>query len=253
MQLNNDGVEIYYEVHGEGPVILLTHGLCATSRMWAGQIDVLSKAHKLVLWDLRGHGRSDYPEDQNAYTEAATVSDMAAILDSVGAETAIVGGLSVGGYMSLAFHRVHPERVRALLIIDTGPGFRNDEAREAWNAVSIQSAERLEKEGLAYLAARTAEMRTSHHRNAEGLAKASRGIATHKDPSVINSLPTITVPTLVLVGADDTGFINATNYMAAKIPDAEKVVIPNAGHAVNLDQPEVFNKTVVEFLTTANL
>src|SRR3954465_3866858 len=131
--INRDGVSIYYEVHGSGPPLLLTHGYSSTSAMWAGQIEALSKQHTLILWDMRGHGQSDYPDDQAAYSEALTIGDMAALLDKVGAASAIVGGLSLGGYMSLAFYRAHPERVRALLIIDTGPGFKKDEARDAWN------------------------------------------------------------------------------------------------------------------------
>src|SRR4029078_7748485 len=129
-KLNRDGVNIYYEVHGSGPPLLLTHGYSSTSGMWQGQIAALSKHHKLVLWDMRGHGQSGYPEDNAPYSEALTVPDMAALLDAVGADKAIVGGLSLGGYMSLAFYRAHPDRVRALLIIDTGPGFQKDEARE---------------------------------------------------------------------------------------------------------------------------
>src|SRR5256885_12991745 len=123
-KINRDGVEIDYEVHGSGPPLLLTHGYSSTSAMWQGQIDALAKRHRLVLWDMRGHGQSDYPDDPRAYSEALTVADMAALLDEVGATSAIVGGLSLGGYMSLAFYRAHPERVRALLIIDTGPGSR---------------------------------------------------------------------------------------------------------------------------------
>src|ERR1700682_3569417 len=150
-KINRDGVEIYYEVHGSGPGLLLTHGYSSTSAMWQGQIEALSKHHKLVLWDMRGHGPSDYPTDPAAYSEALTVADMAALLDEVGAERAIVGGLSLGGYMSLAFYRAHPERVRALLIIDTGPGFKKDEAREAWNKRAYDTAERFEREGLSAL------------------------------------------------------------------------------------------------------
>jgi pimeloyl-ACP methyl ester carboxylesterase len=96
-KLNRDGVNIYYEVHGEGPVILLSHGYSATSQMWRGQIEALSKTHKLVTWDMRGHGQSDYPTDPSQYSEALTVADMAALLDQVGANSAIVGGLSLGG------------------------------------------------------------------------------------------------------------------------------------------------------------
>src|SRR6202012_2069421 len=96
-------------------------------------IEPLSRKHKLILWDMRGHGQSDYPDDPSAYSEALTVGDIEALLDKAGADKAIVGGLSLGGYMSLAFYRAHPERVRALLIIDTGPGFRKDSARDQWN------------------------------------------------------------------------------------------------------------------------
>ncbi|HVY89425.1 MAG TPA: alpha/beta fold hydrolase [Hyphomonadaceae bacterium] len=252
-RLKRDGVAIYYEVHGQGPVILLSHGYSATSQMWRGQIAALSNRRKLVIWDMRGHGQSDYPEDPALYSEQATVADMAAILDAVGADKAIVGGLSLGGYMSLAFNRAHPERVRALLIIDTGPGFKKDEAREGWNVTARKTGERYRTEGLGVLASASAERRMSQHRNAEGLARAADGMLTQRDARVIESLPGISVPSLVLVGADDKPFLAAADYMAAKIPGAAKVVIPNAGHAANIDQPEAFNRAVTEFLSRAKL
>ncbi|HEY1447772.1 MAG TPA: alpha/beta hydrolase, partial [Caulobacteraceae bacterium] len=167
-KLDRDGVAIHYEVTGEGPALLLTHGYSATGDMWGGQVEAFSKHYQLITWDMRGHGRSDYPEDPAAYSEEATVADMAALLDTVGAERAIVGGLSLGGYMSLAFHLAHPGRVRALLIIDTGPGYRNDEAREGWNRNALRTAERYETEGLARLAAGSPEMRAAAHRDATG-------------------------------------------------------------------------------------
>jgi pimeloyl-ACP methyl ester carboxylesterase len=247
-KLNRDGVNIHYETHGSGPVLLLTHGYSATSQMWEGQIAPLSKDHTLVIWDMRGHGHTDYPADQNAYSEEATVADMAALLDRVGAKTAIVGGLSLGGYMSLAFYRRHPERVRALLIIDTGPGFKKDEAREAWNANAMSRADKLDKEGLATLKSGSAERARATHRDATGLANAARGMLTQRDSGVIESLPTVKVPSLVIVGADDTPFIAASDYMAAKIPGAKKVVIPAAGHASNIDQPKAFNEAVLGFV-----
>jgi pimeloyl-ACP methyl ester carboxylesterase len=252
-KLNRDGVEIYYETHGQGPPLLLSHGYSATSQMWAGQVEALSRRFRLIVWDMRGHGRSDYPEDLAAYSEAATVGDMAAILDAVGAKRAIVGGLSLGGYMSLAFNLAHPDRVRGLLIIDTGPGYRNDEAREGWNRNALRTAERYESEGLGRLAAGTPEMRTSTHRSAEGLARAARGMLTQKDARVMASLPTIAAPSLVVVGADDAPFLAASDYMAAKIPGARKVVIPGAGHAANIDQPAAFNAAILEFLREARL
>jgi pimeloyl-ACP methyl ester carboxylesterase len=247
-KIDRDGVEIYYEIHGSGPTLLLTHGYCSTSAMWQGQIEALSRHHQLVLWDMRGHGHSDYPDDATAYSEALTVADMAALLDAIGARTAIVGGLSLGGYMSLAFHRAHPDRVRALLIIDTGPGFRKDDAREAWNKRAHESGDRFEREGLAVLKSASRERSMVSHRDAMGLARAARGMLTQRDARVIESLSGIKVPSLVVVGADDTPFLAAADYMAAKIPGAVKVVIPAAGHAVNIDQPQAFVEAVLPFL-----
>lgn len=252
-KLDRDGVAIHYEVSGEGPALLFTHGYSATGAMWTGQVERFSQHYRLIIWDMRGHGRSDYPEDPAAYSEAATVADMAALLDVVGAERAIVGGLSLGGYMSLAFHLAHPQRVRGLLIIDTGPGYRNDEAREGWNRNALRTAERYETEGLARLASGSPEMRTSTHRDARGLALAARGMLTQRDARVITSLPAVAVPALVVVGANDTPFLAASDYMAGKIPGAKKVVIADAGHAANIDQPEAFNTAVLGFLAEAGL
>ena len=247
-KLNRDGVNIHYEVYGSGPPLLLTHGYSSTSAMWQGQIDALSKQHKLILWDMRGHGQSDYPGNAAAYSEALTVGDMAALLDEAGAGSAIVGGLSLGGYMSLAFYRAHPERVRALLIIDTGPGFKKDEARDAWNKRAHETGDRFEREGLGVLKSASRERSSVVHRDASGLARAARGMLTQRDAGVIETLPRINVPSLVVVGADDTPFLAASDYMAAKIPGARKVVIPAAGHAANIDQPQAFIDAVLPFL-----
>ncbi|HTQ14540.1 MAG TPA: alpha/beta fold hydrolase [Rhizomicrobium sp.] len=246
--LNRDGVNIYYEVHGRGPAILLTHGYSATSQMWAGQIAPLSKSHTLILWDMRGHGQSDSPEDPSLYSEEATVADMAALLDRAGAKDAIVGGLSLGGYMSLAFNLAHPGRTRALLIVDTGPGFRNDAAREDWNVYARKNADRFEREGMDQLKSQSPERAGARHRSAKGLALAARGMLTQRDARVIDSLPRIAVPSLVIVGANDTGFLKAADYMEARIPGARKTVIADAGHAANIDQPDAFNAAVMAFV-----
>ena len=247
-KIDRDGTKIYYEVHGDGPSLILTHGYSSTSAMWKGQVEALSKHHRLILWDMRGHGQSDYPENPSAYSEALTVGDIAALLDEVGAKKAIVGGLSLGGYMSLAFYRAHPERVSALLIIDTGPGFKKDDAREVWNKRALDTAARFEREGLEVLKSASRERSTVSHRDATGLARAARGMLTQRDARVIEVLPEIKVPSLVVVGADDTPFLAASDYMAAKIPGAHKVVIPAAGHAVNIDQPQAFIEAVLPFL-----
>jgi pimeloyl-ACP methyl ester carboxylesterase len=240
-KLSREGVNLNYEIHGSGPAILLSHGYSATVEMWRGQVGPLSRHHQLILWDMRGHGQTDSPDDPAAYSEEASVADMAALLDAAGVEQAIVGGLSLGGYMSLAFYRAHPQRVRALLLFDTGPGFKNDEARAAWNKRALETASTFETEGLASLKSRSREMAASTHRSARGLARAARGMLAQRDARVIQLLPEIKVPTLIIVGADDTHFLASADYMATKIPNAKKIMIPNAGHAANLDQPERFN------------
>src|ERR1700730_12426620 len=249
-KIDRDGVNIHYEVHGSGPPLILTHGFSSTSEMWRGQIEALSKNHKLVLWDMRGHGQSDYPDDPKAYSEALTVADIAALLDAIGANNAVVGGLSLGSYMSLAFYRAYPARFRPLLIIDTGPGFKKDDAREAWNKRARDTADRFEREGLAVLKSASREGSSVSHRDALGLARAARGMLTQRDARVIEVLPDIKVPSLIVVGADDAPFLAASDYMAEKIPGATKVVIPAAGHAVNIDQPQAFIDAVLPFLDT---
>src|SRR5437763_2505934 len=249
--IDRAGVSIHYEVHGpaDAPPILLSHGYGATCRMWDGQVAAFADRYRLVLWDMRGHGQSGDPSDPALYSQALPVGDMAAVLDACGIERAIIGGLSLGGVMSLAFHLAYPERVRALMLFDTGPGFRNPEARREWNERAEARARELEEKGLAQSGG-GAETRLGGHRSAQGLAGAARGMLAQPDSSLIDSLPSIAVPTLVLVGSEDRHFLGAADYMAAKIPGAQKVVIPDAGHAANLDQPEAFNRAVSNFLAS---
>ena len=245
--LDRDGVKIYYEDHGHGPAILLSHGYSATCRMWNEQIAALVARNRVIVWDMRGHGESDDPDDPAAYSAALTVEDMEALLHRCRIDRAIIGGLSLGGYMSLAFHLAHPEMVRALMLFDTGPGFRNADGRRAWNDRAQQRARDLETRGFAALG-ESDEVRLSKHRSARGLAGAARGMLAQGDDHVIAGLDKIAVPTLVLVGADDTHFLAAADYMARKIPGAVQVSIPNAGHASNLHQPAAFNRAVEDFL-----
>jgi len=245
--LDRDGVNIYYEAQGSGPTLLLSHGFSATSHLWQGQVAALADLCQVVVWDVRGHGRSDSPDDPVAYSESLTIGDMAAILDAVGAGRAAVGGLSLGGYLSLAFHLEHPDRVASLLLFDTGPGYRDDDARNGWNEMARGRARFFRRRGLESIAAET-DAHGGQHRSAEGLALAAEGILQQHDASVIDSLKGIAVPALVLVGAEDTPFLKATDYMASRIPGARKVVVEGAGHVANVDRPDAFNAVVREFL-----
>ena len=249
--VDRGGVRISYEVFGSEnedlAPLLLTHGYGASAQMWEPNVGALAAARPVITWDLRGHGRSGCPPDQAEYTQAASVQDMAAVLDAAGASRAVLGGLSLGGYLSLAFWLAYPERVAALVLSDTGPGYRSDEARQRWNDRAIATAGRLERDGLAALedGPRTPDAAQWSPR---GLALAARGMLTQHDGRVIEALPSIDVPALVLVGAEDTPFLGAAEYVAAKLPRARLVVIPDAGHMASADQPELFNQHVLAFL-----
>jgi pimeloyl-ACP methyl ester carboxylesterase len=246
-ELDRAGVKIYYEDHGHGPAILLSHGYSATTAMWQGQIQAFKEKYRVIVWDMRGHGRSDSPADGALYSEAHTVADMQAVLDACGVQQAVIGGLSLGGYMSLAFHRVHAGMTRALMLFDTGPGFKNDAARRAWNERAQERAQALESQGFKALGG-SDEVAMSQHRTPLGLAGAARGMLAQEGAGVIESLPHVRVPTLVLVGSNDTPFLAASDYMATKIPGAAKVVIADAGHASNIHQPAAFNRAMADFL-----
>jgi pimeloyl-ACP methyl ester carboxylesterase len=239
---------ISYQVSGSGgPPVLLSHGFAATSAMFAANVPAIAVSREVITWDLRGHGASDYPADPTCYRPAEALADMAALLTHLRWERAVLGGHSLGGYLSLDFALTFPDRVAALILIDTGPGFRNDVARDGWNSRAERTAARFAERGLGGLGP-GAELHANEHRDAGGLIHAARHMLTQRDSHVLNGLPEIAVPTLVIVGADDEPFLAAADYMTAKIPLAGKVVIPGAGHAPNVDKPELFDAAVREFL-----
>ena len=245
-----NGIEIDYEVTGTGPVVLLGHGYGSTRHMWDDQHRALADRWRVVSWDMRGHGQTDSPSDPKQYSAALIVADMRALLQHVGAERAIIGGLSLGGYVSLAFGLAHPEMTQALVICDSGPGYRNAEARAQWNQRAQERAVSLESKGLDALARRSKETQQAVHRSAQGLAHAARGMLAQEGSQVIDGLASIRVPTLVIVGDQDQPFVAPSEYMAKKIAGARLAVIPGAGHSSNLDQPETFNRVLREFLAT---
>jgi pimeloyl-ACP methyl ester carboxylesterase len=241
-------VRLHYEVYGtsrEPPPVLLSHGFSASGRMWDANVGALCGERRAITWDMRGHADSDAPADPSAYGVEQSVGDMAALLDLLGVRRAVLVGMSLGGYLSLAFHARHPERVAALILLDTGPGFRSQDSRREWNEYAERMAAEIDREGPAALADRP---EVGDHRDGVGLAHTARLVMAQQDAHVIESLATIEVPTLVVVGALDTSFLGAADYMAAKIPGAREVVLEGAGHAANIDAAHAFNEAAVEFL-----
>ncbi len=242
------GIEIGYEISGSGPPVLFTHGYQASRKTWAAQAAAIAARYTAITWDLRGHGESGTPDDPSLYSHELMLGDMNALLDEARADQAVLVGHSLGGYASLLFRLQHPERVRALVLFGSGPGYRDAEARGKWNDMAERFASSVEKRGLDVLAKASAEVSGAAHRSPRALAHAARGMLAQKDSSVMDTITEIDVPTLVLIGELDKPFIGSSEYMANKIPGAELVVIEGAGHAASIEKPEAFNAALLGFL-----
>lgn len=249
--LERDGVMLHYELHGGPhgrPPVLLTHGFGASGGMWEANLPALTRQRQAITWDLRGHGASDAPGDGALYSHELCLQDMAALLDLAGAERAVLCGMSLGGFLSLSFRLRFPERVTGLVLVDTGPGFRDGRARERWNDWARQRADELDAGGVAALPQGVEQAQADHVHGAAGIAHAARGMLAQRDAAVFESLGSIGVPTLIVVGSEDQPFLAAADVMEARIPGARKLVLPRAGHAANMDAPEDFGAAVTEFL-----
>ncbi|MDX2378609.1 MAG: alpha/beta fold hydrolase [Acidimicrobiia bacterium] len=240
-------VRLHSVARGTGRTLLFSHGWGATSYMFERSAEVLSSHFRVVTWDQRGHGGSDSPDDPDAYSVDTTMADMAALLDEHGTGSGVLVGHSLGGYLSLEFARRHPERVEALVLVGAGPGFRKDDARAEWNRFTARIADRAEERGMAALD-RERDLHGDLHSSVDGLVRSARGVLPQDGSAVLDSLSSISVPTLVIVGANDAQFRASADHMAAKIPDARLVIVPDAGHSINVEQPEAFEAAVVSFL-----
>jgi len=221
--------------------------------MWEGQGEPFSGKYRFITWDLRGHGRTDSPADPSHYSLEIIVDDLYQLLRHLGVGKAVVGGLSFGGYLSLHCCYHHPEMVHALILINTGPGYRSPEKAAQWSKEFSARADILEKEGMqGFIDSPYSQsdyytphdlMRTM---DPVGLAKFCRGAMLN--PYDVDKLKDIACPSLIIMGEDDVDYLAAADYMAARIPHSKKVVISRAGHGVNVDQPKMFNQVVLGFL-----
>jgi pimeloyl-ACP methyl ester carboxylesterase len=260
-----DGIGLYAEAHGSGVPVVLSCGLCTTSENWRPNVAPLVAAGlRVILWDYRGHGRSDAPDDAAAYSLAHVVDDLARVLEWASpGEGAVVGGLSFGGLASLHLSLARPELVRALLLIDTGPGFKNPKAQARWQAMVERTASMAETKGMrAFVESKASATAVGQYpeRPAQraaadaiaaqvphGIAHFARRIAGPADP-VIDELKQIDFPSLVLVGERDEGYLAAAEVMHSRLPNATRVTVPGAGHLVNLDEPAAFEAAVIDFV-----
>ena len=244
-QLRRNGIGIHHEAHGSGAPILLTHGFGATCRMWDEQIEDLTDQYRVIAWDLPAHGQTGQPR-RTPGPESLT-RDMLAVLNANAADRVVLGGLGIGGLISLRFRHEFPERVRGLILIGTMPGLRSGLAREIWNGQVDALATALERDGLDALDG-GAEVDPRLHADAHGLAAAARAMLTQRDDGELSRLAEVDGPVLSLVGSEDKPNLSAAHFMARGIPHAREVVIPHANHAANIHKPEAVNAAIRDFL-----
>jgi len=243
-----EGFDIAYEVSGDGPAVLFTHGYQASGGMWEPQRAALESRYRVISWDLRGHGSSGAPDDPEQYSHELLVEDMRGLLESLGESSAVLVGHSLGGFASLRFYLDHPDMVRALVLFGSGPGYRDPEARGKWNEMANRFADSVEARGLGILERAGREVSSAKHTSATGLAHAGRKMLAQFDSRVMDAIADISVPTLVIVGSEDKPFLGSSEYMAKKIPGAKLVKVEGAGHAANMEKPEEFNAALLQFL-----
>lgn len=211
---------------GVGLPVILTHGVGASSATWVKQVELLAGGYETVNWDLRGHGRSDAPADPALYTREAALGDMEGLVDRCNERPVLIGH-SLGGYLSLAFVLTNPGRVRGLVLISTGPGYRDPDAREKWNAMITRPNSPL------------------------GVPPHVAQLGTQHDSLVIDGLSSVDIPTLLLVGEKDRRYHGGSEYMQRKLQSARLVMVPDAGHHPQETHAELVNAEIQRFFQTS--
>ena len=258
-----DDIQMVYTDTGAGRPLVLIHGYPFNRSLWKEQVAALSAGHRVIAPDLRGFGESEASD--GTATMSRMAQDVALLLDHLEIARATIAGLSMGGYVALAFYKQFASRVRALILADTRAQADSDEAKQT----RAQQAEKALTEGMAGIAdamlpklltpdtvskrpeivkrVRDMMLKTKP----EGAAAALRGMAGRDDQTSL--LPKITVPTLILVGAEDAITpVADSEQMHQAIAGSRLVVLENAGHVSNLERTDEFNQALIDFLQEPN-
>lgn len=257
-------VDPYVIEAGRGPAVVLLHAFPLNASMWAAQREALSSGYRVLCPDQRGFGGSQLGWDHDDPSLDDVADDVAAMLDAKKVDHAVVGGLSMGGYVAMAFVRRHPERVRALVLADTKATADSPEAaanrlRIAEEVMAAGSSAQLVDEVLPKLVGATTKERralvlgrikaTVEGAPPPAVAWAQRAMASR--PDSVETLRGVTVPTLVVVGEEDELSPPAdARAMADAVPGATLVTVPEAGHLTAMEAPDEFNAALLEFLAT---
>ena len=260
MKLRVAGAELACEVTGTGPALLLLHAFPLGLSMWEPQAAALAASHQVIRFDCRGFGGS--PPGDGLLTMERIADDAAGVLDRLGLASAIVGGVSMGGYAALAMVRRHPERIRALVLADTRAGADSPEAR----ANRAAQAEKVRRDGASAIADAVIPKllgATSHRERPELVARVRRTIEANPPRGIADALaglaaradstPTlreIRVPTLVVCGDEDVLTpLSESEGLVRGIAGSRLEVVPAAGHLSSVENPERFNEVLGKFFT----
>jgi 3-oxoadipate enol-lactonase len=266
MRTQIENFSMYYDSQGSGKPVLLIHGYPLNHMMWQPQLSCLSDIAQIITLDLRGHGDSDSAPspagDPQTYSMDMHASDCSLLLNSLGVtQPVVIAGLSMGGYIAFSFFRRYPERVAGLILAATRPGSDSAEAK-ANRQQAIDSALKSGIDAVVeamlpkMLAPVTYKNRPEvvervasimSNTSLEAIIGDQQGMMERPDSSAL--LQSIQVPALLIHGADDQIIkLEDMENMHALIPSSDLHIIPDAGHLVNLEQPELFNKTVQAFI-----
>jgi pimeloyl-ACP methyl ester carboxylesterase len=262
----DDGVRLYYEETGSGTPIVFVHEFADDCRGYEGQLRHFGRRYRAIAYNARGYPPSDVPEDPGRYSQQRARDDIRAVLDALAIEKAHIVGISMGGFATLHFGFAYPDRALSLVVAGCGygaePGKRQQFHDETARTIAMIEADGMARASKVYALgpsrvqfqnkdprgwAEFAERLAGH--SSLGSALTMRGVQAQR-PSLwdlTGEMAKLEVPSLILSGDEDHPCLEPGLLMKRTIPAAALVVFPNTGHAVNLEEPDLFNRTLDEF------
>ena len=261
-----DGVKLYYETQGSGPPIVFVHELAGTCRSFDAQVAALKPRFRCITFNARGYPPSDVPPEVESYSQDIAASDIGAVLDGAGVKDAHVLGVSMGSAAALQFALSHPARVRSAILCSIGSGSDANQGEYVTNMEA--NAARIEQNGLPQIRANftsspvRARLKDKNPAEFEkflqeltkfsvqGLASTMRGVQMRRPPLYAHKdkIAAMRIPTLVVLGGDDEGCKKPSHFLQETLPGARLEILPNTGHAVNIEEPEKINRLVADFV-----
>ena len=262
-------VELFYEQTGEGTPLVFLHEFAGDYRSWETQVRFFARRNAVVTFNARGYPPSEVPEDPDAYSQAIAVEDLRGLLDHLEIRRAHVVGFSMGGSAALAFGLKYPERARSVTIAGTGSGSSPGGDNAQFLRDMDYVAQRFESEGMDKVSEfytsgpnrvqfKDKDLRGWQEFNAQfrdgsakGHANTMRGVQ-RKRPSVYAleaGLKALTVPLMIMVGDEDEPCLQPSLYLKRTVPSAALSVFPKTGHNINQEEPDLFNRVLLDFIT----